>query len=81
MTDQPVGVALLPTGTEIHVDPKLNIAGVAPVLFTNNRNVVLLVEAVELFKKHRVDNLIVTQADALVGILDVQDLIKMNLLG
>lgn len=41
----------------------------------------LLIEAVDLFKKHRVDNLIVTRADALVGILDVQDLVKLNLLG
>ena len=41
----------------------------------------LLIEAVDLFKKHRVDNLIVTRADTLVGILDVQDLVKLNLLG
>ncbi len=41
----------------------------------------LLIEAVDLFKKHRVDNLIVTQAGNVTGILDVQDLIKMNLIG
>jgi transaldolase len=41
----------------------------------------LLIEAVDLFKKHRVDNLIVTQADTVVGMLDIQDLVKMNLIG
>lgn len=41
----------------------------------------LLYEAVDLFKKNRVDNLIVVQDGQLVGMLDIQDLVKMNLIG
>lgn len=40
----------------------------------------LLEEAVDLFKTHKVDNLIVIDDQKPVGILDIQDLIKMNLL-
>lgn len=40
----------------------------------------LLINAVELIKKHKVDNLIVADGDKPVGMLDVQDLINLNLI-
>lgn len=40
----------------------------------------LLINAVELIKKHKVDNLIIAEGDKPVGMLDVQDLISMNLI-
>lgn len=40
----------------------------------------LLINAVELFKKHKVDNLVVAEADVALGMLDIQDLVKMNLM-
>ena len=40
----------------------------------------LLVQAVELFKKHGVDTLVVTSADEPVGMLDVQHLVKLNVI-
>jgi transaldolase len=41
----------------------------------------LLYEAVNLFNKHQIDNIVVTDNDLPVGILDVQDLVEMGLLG
>lgn len=41
----------------------------------------VLQTAIDLFKKHQVDNLIVTEGGQFKGMLDVQDLIKMNLIG
>ena len=41
----------------------------------------LLYEAVEIFNKHEYDNLIVVENNIPIGMIDVQDLIKMNLLG
>jgi CBS domain-containing protein len=41
----------------------------------------LLHDAVELFRKHQVDNLVVSQDGQYHGILDIQDLVKLNLLG
>ena len=46
VTDQPVGVAFRPTGTDTQAKPRLKIAAVAPVLFTNRRKVVEVVAAV-----------------------------------
>lgn len=40
----------------------------------------VLASAVELFKKHRVDTLIVTVGEDPVGMLDIQDLVKLNLI-
>jgi len=40
----------------------------------------LLYDAVEIFKQKKVDNIIVLENDKLIGIIDVQDLIKMNLI-
>lgn len=45
------------------------------------RSYALLHEAAELFKKHQVDNLVVVEDMKLVGMLDIQDLVKMNLIG
>ena len=41
----------------------------------------LLYEAANLFKQHKVDNVVVVEADRPVGLLDVQDLVRMGLLG
>lgn len=41
----------------------------------------LLFQSVELFKKYKVDNLIVAENNELMGMLDIQDLIKLNLIG
>ena len=41
----------------------------------------LLYQAVELFKTHKVDNLIVTDHNKVIGMIDVQDLIAQNLIG
>lgn len=40
-----------------------------------------LMDAVHLIREHQVDNLIAVQDGKVVGMLDVQDLIKMNLMG
>jgi transaldolase len=40
----------------------------------------VLFQAVELFKKHAVDNIIVTEGNVVVGMLDIQDLVKLNLM-
>ena len=40
----------------------------------------LLYDAVEVFKQKKVDNIIVLENDTLIGMIDVQDLIKMNLI-
>ena len=39
----------------------------------------LLIEASEMFKKSKVDNIVVTKDNKPVGILDIQDLVKTNL--
>lgn len=41
----------------------------------------LLYEAVELFKKHEVDNIIVMENNKLFGMLDIQDFVKLDLIG
>jgi transaldolase len=41
----------------------------------------LLIDAVNLFKQKNVDNLAVVEADKPVGILDIQDLVKLGLIG
>ena len=40
-----------------------------------------LAEAVQMFSEHQVDNVLVLEDNAVVGILDVQDLVKLGLLG
>ncbi len=34
-----------------------------------------------MFQKHKVDNVVVVEADRPLGLLDVQDLVRMGLLG
>lgn len=41
----------------------------------------LLYEAVELFKKHEVDNIVVMENNQLFGMLDIQDFVKLDLIG
>jgi transaldolase len=41
----------------------------------------LLGEAVEIFSRHEFDNIIVVENNVPIGMIDVQDLVKMNLLG
>lgn len=41
----------------------------------------LVIDAVELFKKHHVDNIVVADNTKAFGMLDVQDLISLNLIG
>jgi TalC/MipB family fructose-6-phosphate aldolase len=41
----------------------------------------LLHEAVEIFSSHEYDNIIVVENNVPIGMIDVQDLVKMNLLG
>jgi TalC/MipB family fructose-6-phosphate aldolase len=41
----------------------------------------LLYEAAQMFQKHKVDNVVVVEADRPLGLLDVQDLVRMGLLG
>lgn len=41
----------------------------------------LLYEAVEIFSSHEYDNIIVVENNIPIGMIDVQDLVKMNLLG
>jgi len=40
----------------------------------------LLMHAVDMIKKNKVDNLIVAEADVALGMLDVQDLVKLNVI-
>ncbi len=42
---------------------------------------VRLYEAVQAFKENKVDNIIVTEGNQPVGMLDIQDFVKMNLIG
>jgi len=41
----------------------------------------LLYEAVEIFKKHEVDNIVVMENNQLFGMLDIQDFVKLDLIG
>ncbi len=41
----------------------------------------LLYEAADMFKKHKVDNLLVAEDGKYYGMLDIQDLVKLNLIG
>lgn len=49
-----------------------------PITINSNA---LLYEAVDLFKKHEVDNIIVLENNELFGMLDIQDFVKLNLIG
>jgi TalC/MipB family fructose-6-phosphate aldolase len=40
-----------------------------------------LAEAVELFNQHQIDNIVVLDSNAPIGMLDVQDLVKLGLVG
>ncbi|KAB2915916.1 MAG: CBS domain-containing protein [Bacteroidetes bacterium] len=41
----------------------------------------LLYEAVDLFKKHEIDNIVVLENNELFGMLDIQDFVKLDLIG
>ena len=41
----------------------------------------LLNDAVKLFKQHEVDSIIVVDGNRPAGVLDIQDLVKLGLLG
>lgn len=41
----------------------------------------LLYEAVNLFRQHQIDNIIVTENNTPIGMLDIQDLVKLKLIG
>jgi signal-transduction protein with cAMP-binding, CBS, and nucleotidyltransferase domain len=41
----------------------------------------LLYEAVEKFKQHQIDNLLVLEDNLPIGMLDIQDFVKMGLIG
>lgn len=62
------------------LDAKLSntISGNAPVTVSADA---LLVDAVTLFKEKEVDNIIVTEGEKPVGMIDIQDFMKMNLIG
>lgn len=49
-----------------------------PVTIDSNA---LLYQAVDLFKKHEVDNIVVMENNQLFGMLDIQDFVKLNLIG
>ena len=54
------------------------ISGIAPVSVSSEA---LLVDAVKLFKEKEVDNIIVVEDEKPVGMIDIQDFMKMNLIG
>lgn len=41
----------------------------------------LLYEAVDAFKKHQVDNIIVLEGESVIGMIDIQDFVDQNLIG
>jgi transaldolase len=41
----------------------------------------LLYEAVKMFKERQIDNIVVLENNLPVGILDIQDLVKLGLVG
>ncbi len=53
-------------------------AAKVPVTITSDA---LLYEAVKIFKETGVDNIIVTENNAPIGMIDIQDFVKMNLVG
>jgi TalC/MipB family fructose-6-phosphate aldolase len=62
------------------LDKTLSAIGFSPKPHTIDRDA-LLNDAVKLFKKAEVDSIIVVDGNRPVGVLDVQDLIKLGLLG
>ncbi len=62
------------------LDKQMKDAGYTPDPFTVNADA-LLYEAVNVFNAHQIDNIIVLEDNLPVGILDIQDLVKMGLLG
>lgn len=78
-TDGDVRRNLQEKGEDILSRPlgELNFA-VSPITISADAR---LDDAVELFKQHKVDNIVVVEDNAPVGILDVQDLVKLGLVG
>jgi transaldolase len=62
------------------LDKTLAAIGYSPKPITIDRASVLN-DAVKLFKQHEVDSIVVVDADRPVGVLDIQDLVKLGLLG
>jgi CBS domain-containing protein len=62
------------------LDKKMGDAGYTADPFTVNADA-LLYEAVNVFNAQQIDNVIVLEDNLPIGILDIQDLVKMGLLG
>jgi TalC/MipB family fructose-6-phosphate aldolase len=62
------------------LDKTLGAIGFSPKPVTIDRES-LLNDAVKLFKQHEVDSIVVVDGNRPVGVLDVQDLVKLGLLG
>lgn len=62
------------------LDKTLAAIGYSPKPITIERES-LLNDAVKLFKQHEVDSIVVVDAERPLGVLDIQDLVKLGLLG
>jgi CBS domain-containing protein len=62
------------------IDKQMRDAGFTADPITVNADA-LLFEAVNIFNKRQIDNIVVLEDNLPVGILDIQDLVKMGLLG
>lgn len=78
-TDGDIRRKLQEQGWQI-LDKKLSETGYSASPITI-RSDALLYEAVNLFNEHEIDSIIVLENNAPVGILDIQDLVKLGLLG
>jgi CBS domain-containing protein len=62
------------------LDKQMSVAGYTEEPLTVNADA-LLYEAVNIFNERQIDNIIVLEDNLPIGILDIQDLVKMGLLG
>jgi CBS domain-containing protein len=78
-TDGDLRRKLQASGRQI-LDKTLGAIGYSPKPVTISRES-LLNDAVKLFKQHEVDSIVVVDGDRPAGVLDIQDLVKLGLLG
>ena len=78
-TDGDIRRKLQEKGHEI-LDSKMSDLGFTTSPVTVNSDA-LLYEAVNIFKERQIDNIVVLEDNLPVGILDIQDLVKMGLVG
>jgi TalC/MipB family fructose-6-phosphate aldolase len=78
-TDGDIRRKLQEKGHEI-LDSRMSEVGFTANPVTVNSDA-LLYEAVKLFKERQIDNIVVLENNMPVGILDIQDLVKMGLVG